>query len=105
MPLFNYQCKACCSVFEILVGTRERKKETDCPYCGGASRRQEVALFHVAGNRRRTSSSSLTASGGDFVSDPDCFVKAMDTFGEKIGDRLSKRQMENAVEKLKLAKR
>lgn len=102
MPLFNFRCERCQSVFETLVGHREKKKIC-CPRCGGASERQDVSFFNIAG-RLRTGNAALIATGGDFVSNPDKFVTAMETFGEKIGDRLSSRQMDKAVEKLKQAR-
>ena len=105
MPLFNYQCEDCRSVFEALVGHRERTKKCSCPKCGGRSERQEVSRFHIGGRRGKVSNASLNASGSDFISNPDSFVSAMDTFGDKIGDRLTNGQMEKAVENLKRAKR
>lgn len=105
MPLFNFQCEECRSVFEALVGHRERAKKSCCPRCGGRSERQEVSRFKIGGRRGKISEASLNANGGDFVSDPDSFVAAMDTFGDKIGDRLTSGQMEKAVENLKRAKR
>lgn len=105
MPLFNFKCEECRSVFEALVGHRERAKKHCCPKCGGKSERQEVSRFQIGGRRERISKASLHANGSDFVSNPDSFVSAMDTFGDVIGDRLTSGQMDKAVENLKRAKR
>lgn len=105
MPLFIFKCERCDAAFERLVGQRENRKTLRCRRCGGASARQEISCFNVAGMRSRTSSASLTASGAEFVSNPDSFVTAMESFGDKIGDRLTARQIDNAVDKLKQAKR
>jgi putative FmdB family regulatory protein len=103
MPLFNYQCGSCANVFETLANYQERTT-IRCTRCGGASKRQAFSLFHIVG-QPKVGRASLSASSADFLSNPDTFVGAMDTFGDKIGDRLSKRQMEKAVEQLKRAKR
>ena len=103
MPLFNYQCERCAAVFEALADY-ENMKVLPCNRCGGASKRHAVSLFWI-GAKPKVNRTSLSATGADFISSPDSFVSAMDTFGEKIGDRLTKRQMEKAVEQLKQAKR
>jgi len=103
MPLFNYRCGSCAHVFETLANYQE-KKAVRCARCGGVSKRQAVSLFRIVG-QPKVNPAALSGSSADFLSDPDTFVGAMDTFGDKIGDRLSKRQMEKAVERLKRAKR
>lgn len=103
MPLFNYQCGKCATVFEALTDY-DNKKMLSCTRCGGASRRHGVSLFRI-GIKPKINAASLSATGADFMSSPDSFVSAMDTFGDKIGDRLTTRQIEKAVEKLKQANR
>ena len=103
MPLFNYECGKCSAVFEALTDYAN-KSVLSCIRCGGASKRHAVSLFQI-GAKPRINRASLSATGADFISSPDSFVSAMDTFGDKIGDRLTTRQMERAVEKLKQAKR
>lgn len=103
MPLFNYRCGKCATVFEALTDYDD-KKLLSCTRCGGASQRHGVSLFRIGG-KPKIDRTSLSATGADFISSPDSFVSAMDTFGDKIGDRLTARQMEKAVEKLKQAKR
>ena len=103
MPLFNYQCGSCETVFEVLTDY-ESKRALACGLCGGASKRHAISLFRI-GAKPKINRKSLSATAADFISSPDSFVSAMDTFGEKIGDRLTKPQMEKAVEQLKQAKR
>jgi putative FmdB family regulatory protein len=102
MPLFNYECRSCNAVFEVLTGSGSKSK-VGCRRCGGESRRSEVAAFRILGSSGNGRAGRQ--SGADFVSDADKFVSAMNGFGDKIGDRLSNRQMERAVENLRKAKR
>lgn len=103
MPLFNYQCQKCTAVFEALVDVGD-KKAVRCTRCGSASKRQAVSSFRIIGGKSGPGNAP-GRTGADFVSSPDSFVSAMNSFGDKIGDRLSNRQMERAVEQLKQAKR
>jgi putative FmdB family regulatory protein len=102
MPLYNYECQGCQTVFEVLTefGT---KVKVACERCGGESRRSEIAAFSILGSNGNGRASGK--SGSDFFSNADTFVSAMNGFGDKIGDRLSNRQMERAVENLRKAKR
>ena len=103
MPLFNYQCRKCEAVFEVLTSADDRKV-VSCGRCGGASKRQAVSSFRIIGGKSG-SGNAPGRTGADFISRPDSFVSAMNSFGDKIGDRLTNRQMEKAVEQLKQAKR
>lgn len=103
MPLFNYQCRKCEAVFEALIDTGDRSV-VRCKNCGGGSRRLAVSSFRIIGGKSGPGSAP-GRTGADFISNADSFVSAMNSFGDKIGDRLSGRQMEKAVEQLKQAKR
>ncbi len=103
MPLFNYQCRKCEAVFEALIGADDRKA-VRCGKCGSASKRLAVSSFRIIGGKAGPGSAP-GRTGADFLSSHDSFVSAMNSFGDKIGDRLTSRQMEKAVEQLKQAKR
>lgn len=104
MPLFSFQCQDCNSRFEVLVLSHE-KKAVRCRKCGGPSRRHSVSAFRVGGRRLGYDNAALHATARDFISDPDSIVSAMDSFGEKIGDKLTNRQMEKAVEQIRSIRR
>jgi putative FmdB family regulatory protein len=102
MPLFNYECPHCNAVFEALVASASKAK-VPCKRCGSKSRRSEISRFRIRGAALSGRSNGYTAN--DLYSNADNFVSAMNSFGDKIGDRLSNRQMERAVENLRSAKR
>ncbi len=101
MPIFDFECTRCGRVREALVSTS--KSAVACDACGSTCSRRQVSRFNVARTRRRTSDSALRARPRDFISDPDRFVTAMDTFGERIGDKLTDDERERAVSNLKNA--
>ncbi|MEM7019057.1 MAG: FmdB family zinc ribbon protein [Pseudomonadota bacterium] len=103
MPLFDFRCSQCNTIHERLIQS-QASETTECPNCGADCKRITVSRFNVAGTKPKTNDASLTASGADFVNNPDSFVKAMDTFGEKVGAPLTAGQKERAVERLKSAK-
>ena len=50
MPIYEYQCKKCESVFEILQGFND-KPATKCEECGGRLKRLiSVSAFHLKGS-------------------------------------------------------
>lgn len=102
MPLFTYHCRDCDAAFEVLSSS-SRKSRVGCKSCGGVSQRSDVSLFRTVGQVRSGTRPGRT--GAEFVANPDSFVSAMTDFGEKIGDRLTGRQMEKAVEGIKQMKR
>lgn len=104
MPLFTFECRKCGSVFEALVASRSNGG-TRCRCCTGVAVRQPIARFSVGGRRASTGGSALGATSKDFVSNTDSFVSAMDAFGEKVGSKLSDKQMDRAVERIKTMKR
>lgn len=104
MPLFTFECQECRSAFEALVTPHDRTGMR-CPRCGGRSVRNPVSAFRIGGRRSAVNAAALQANGREFVGDTDRFVSAMDTFGERIGDRLSDHQMERAVERVKTLRR
>lgn len=102
MPLYNYECRRCHAVFEALAKSGSKAKVA-CGRCGGESKRSGVASFCILGSKG--SARAGRQSGANLFSNADSFVSAMNGFGDKIGDRLSNRQMERAVENLRKAKR
>lgn len=103
MPLFNYQCRKCEAVFEALIGSDDRSI-VRCKVCRGPGKRLAVSSFRIIGGKSGPGNAP-GRTGADFISSADSFVSAMNSFGDKIGDRLTNRQMEKAVEQLKQAKR
>lgn len=61
MPLYEFRCKKCTEVFELLCRMGENGKTVACTKCGarGAKRLMSVFSAHVAGG-----SSSKALSGG-----------------------------------------
>jgi putative FmdB family regulatory protein len=102
MPLYNHECRKCGAVFEALIAF-DSKAKVYCNRCGGESLRSEVSRFRILGAVQKGRDRGQSAT--DLVSNADSFVSAMNSFGDKIGDRLSNRQMERAVENLRKAKR
>lgn len=104
MPLFTFECRECGSVFEALAASRS-SGGIRCRSCNGAARRQPISRFSIGGRRVTARNSALAATSKDFVSNTDSFVSAMDAFGEKVGSKLSDKQMDRAVERIKTMKR
>lgn len=104
MPLYTFECRKCGSAFEALATVRGSGK-VKCRSCEGTARRHPITRFSIGGHRATARSSALAATSKDFVSNTDSFVSAMNAFGEKVGSRLSDRQMDRAVERIKTLKR
>lgn len=105
MPLFDFRCLSCGAVHEALYPSAEAAVAEPCRACGAATERVTVSRFGIAGARPKTSEASLGSSGADFMSNPDKFVTAMDTFGEKMGSPLTATEKERAVTRLEDAKK
>jgi putative FmdB family regulatory protein len=60
MPLYEYLCKNCRSVFEKLQGYLEAQQPTECPDCGSDSTERKVSGFSTG---RNAASSKCGRSG------------------------------------------
>ncbi len=69
MPLYDYQCKECGEVFELIVRFSEANQIQICPKCESKNTQRKlsvVASFTVSssGASNSASSSSCNSSGG-----------------------------------------
>lgn len=103
MPIYEFHCKRCEATQEKLRSFDTRDDTLLCQNCSGITKRVQVTRFGVTGGKPKTSDASLASTGADFASSPDKFVKALDTFGEKMGTRLTNSDMERAVSRLEEA--
>ena len=65
MPLYEYQCKSCGKVVEVLNKSTDSQPEIDCPKCG--KNRQFTKLFSTFaahGSPAGSSDSAPSMSGG-----------------------------------------
>jgi putative FmdB family regulatory protein len=51
MPLYEYRCRACTHIFEVLVRGPERP--TTCPACSATDLEQLISMFAVASEGTR----------------------------------------------------
>lgn len=100
MPIYEYRCAQCGAIREELRAISDRDDVLNCARCDAVVTRVTATRFGVRGTRVKTSDAALGASGGEFMANPDSFVKAMDTFGEKVGAPLTSVEKERAVSRL-----
>ncbi len=49
MPIFEYVCASCGERFEKLILSGRRKRQLNCPSCGGLQIKKAISLFGVSG--------------------------------------------------------
>ena len=64
MPLLEYRCSACGSLFERLVPRTEGADDADCPTCDGGRGRRVLSLFAAVRGGDGASTASAAAGGG-----------------------------------------
>ncbi|MCX6057870.1 MAG: zinc ribbon domain-containing protein [Chloroflexi bacterium] len=67
MPLYDYQCKECGEVFELMVRFSESNQTHVCPKCESKNTQRKlsvVASFTVSSSGASNSASSCNSSGG-----------------------------------------
>jgi putative FmdB family regulatory protein len=67
MPLYEYRCKSCQTVFEKMVRWSEADRSPECPHCQGSDTQKKVSAFasmSSGGTVSSSSSSSCGSSGG-----------------------------------------
>jgi putative FmdB family regulatory protein len=62
MPLYEYLCKECSTVFEILV--RNKKERILCPKCGSASTSKLFSTFAYRGSTASADGAPQGAGSG-----------------------------------------
>ena len=63
MPLYEYRCAACGSLFELLRRVGQGKEGVACPECGQADVEKEFSTFAGAVAGGGTSAASCSPSG------------------------------------------
>lgn len=66
MPLYDYQCKECGEIFELMVRFSEANQAQICPKCESKNTQRQlsiVASFKVASSGSSNSSSCGTQGG------------------------------------------
>ena len=58
MPIYEYRCKACGYVFEMLRGVKEKDDEIACPTCRKQGVQKLLSLFSSSGGTSQESSCS-----------------------------------------------
>jgi putative FmdB family regulatory protein len=64
MPLLEYRCSDCGSLFERLVPTTAGADTTDCPRCSNGTGRRVLSLFAAVRGGDGNSTASVAAGGG-----------------------------------------
>ena len=54
MPIYEYQCEACDTLFQELIMNRADEKKLRCPGCGGSGLKRLISrvAYHVSENDR-----------------------------------------------------
>ncbi len=67
MPLYDYKCAGCGTLFEELVRSSSEESEVRCPKCGSATVSRQVSSFALGGGssaERGSSASSFSGCSG-----------------------------------------
>lgn len=64
MPLFEYQCTECGSVFEQLVRATQQSQEVICPACKSTTTQKLLSGFAVSGGTTATASYAADCAPG-----------------------------------------
>ena len=62
MPLYEYRCRDCAALFEMLQGMGEGSDGLCCPQCGGAGVERQLSTF--AGMTASTSAAAAGSTSG-----------------------------------------
>ena len=64
MPLYEYQCKKCSTVYEALIRRSEDEAAECCPECGSKRKAKMFSVFGMAGVEKGGGGSCGSCSGG-----------------------------------------
>ncbi len=69
MPVFDYRCDDCGSVYEVFHKVREKTEDVVCPSCGSTHARKQMSAPAVSmGGSTSSGSNSESFSGGGCAS-------------------------------------
>ena len=61
MPIYEFVCRPCDEVFEVLFRSFAEKKKVTCPSCGGDDVAKKISVF---GTRTAAEAGSFSSSAG-----------------------------------------
>ncbi len=62
MPIYEYECEECKTVFEVIHGISETPKDIECPSCRSKKVKKMISAFSSYGSCGSCSSSSGVSS-------------------------------------------
>lgn len=64
MPIFDYHCDDCGSIYEVFHKVREKAEDIVCPQCGSTHSRKQISAPAVSMGAASSSGSSSESFGG-----------------------------------------
>ena len=65
MPIYEYKCRSCQSLFETLIRNEQDEKELTCPRCAGKELERQLSVFagNTGGDLHSSGSSCIPSKG------------------------------------------
>lgn len=64
MPIYEYRCEACRSIFSVLQKVGASEKDTACPSCGSSNVKKKMSAFSRSSASGFSPSPAMSGGGG-----------------------------------------
>lgn len=103
MPIYEYICDRCGGEAAYLILPSDHEPPR-CDRCGSRRLRRVMSRTNIAG-ARSVDESALHARPREFLERPERFGEAMRAFAARTGMKLSREQLDGAIDRLSEAKK
>ncbi len=99
MPIYEYHCKKCNTIYQFLVNSSRKEEELECPNCHIKNLERVMSRFSTTSSKNSSNDDDLADLANIDENDPKAMARAVrrmaDEMGEDLGD-----EMEHALGRL-----
>lgn len=99
MPIFEYFCEHCNTIYQFLMRGQRQEKDLECPGCGRSELSRVMSSFYTTSSRK-TSDEDLASDLSDIdENDPKSMARAVRKMADEMGEDLGP-ELEHALNRL-----
>ncbi len=99
MPIYEYHCKKCNTIYQFLINSSRNEKELECPKCHIKDLERVMSRFSTTSSKSSSDDNDLADLANIDENDPKAMARAVRRMADEMGEDLGA-EMEHALERL-----
>ncbi len=99
MPIYEYHCKKCNTIYQFLINSSRNEKELECPKCHIKDLERVMSRFSTTSSKSSSDDNDLADLANIDENDPKAMARAVRRMADEMGEDLGA-EMEHALGRL-----